>query len=56
MILMKGLNFFIHGSNPTGMFGSGLESFGLAHGEKRVEQVGVRNSAHMGSVGRLENS
>jgi hypothetical protein len=53
---MKGLNFYIHGSNPTEMLSSGLEAFGLAHGEKRVEQPGVRNCTHMGAVRRFENA
>jgi hypothetical protein len=34
---MKGLNFFLHGSNQIWMSNSGLEAFGLTHGEKRLE-------------------
>jgi hypothetical protein len=53
---MKGLNFCIHGSNLARMLSSGLEAFGLVYGEKRVEQAGVRNCAHMGTVRRFENA
>jgi hypothetical protein len=56
MIVMKGLNFCIHGSNLARMLNSGLDAFGLAHGEKRMKQVGVRNCAHMGAVRRFENA
>jgi len=54
--MMKGLNFCIHGSNPAKMLSIGLEAFGLPHGEKRVEQVGVRNYAHMKAVRKFENA
>jgi hypothetical protein len=37
-------------------FGCIPEAFGLAHGEKRGEQAGGRNCAHIGSEGRLEDS
>ena len=47
MILIKSLYFGIHGNNLTRMLDNGLKEFGLVHGEKRVEQAGVRTYAHM---------